>query len=144
MAILPSPIKERFEHILNESNEKFKGGSYDDSILLLEEAWNLIPEPKGIYSEEGYHLVKDIIDTCFIIKDFKKAKEWADKIFLTGFERIDSGGKEFISGKVAFELNDLETAKEFFRIANSKSEGRCFGSPKNAKYLKFFKFEIAR
>ncbi|REK76864.1 hypothetical protein [Paenibacillus paeoniae] len=139
MAILPSPINERFENILNESNEQFKGGNYVDSILLLEEAWNLIPEPKGIYSEEGYHLVKDIIDTCFIINDFKKAKEWADKIFLTGFERIDTGAKEFISGKVAFELGNLETAKAFFRIADSKSEGRCFGSSKNVKYLEFYK-----
>ncbi|MGE1054984.1 hypothetical protein ACQGS7_26810, partial [Bacillus sp. GFa4/2] len=89
--------------------------------------------------EESYHLVKDIISTCFMVNDLKKAKEWADKIFLTGFARIDSGDKEFIAGKVAFELDDLETAKEFFSIANTKSEGRCFGNPKNTKYLKFLK-----
>lgn len=64
---------------------------------------------------------------------------WSEQIFLTGFARIDSGDKEFIAGKVAFELNDLETAKEFFSIANKKSEGRCFGNPQNTKYLKFFK-----
>ncbi|WP_128102965.1 hypothetical protein [Paenibacillus sp. DCT19] len=139
MATLLPQIKEKFENIINESDEKFKDANYDESIFLLEEAWNLIPSPKGLYSEESYHLVKDIIDTCFIKNDFKKAKEWADKIFLTGFDRIDSGDKEFISGRVAFELGDLETAKEFFRIASDKSEGRCFGSPKKAKYLKFFK-----
>lgn len=74
-----------------------------------------------------------------IVKDYKKAKEWAERIFLTGFARIDSGDKEFIAGKVAFELGDFETVKEFFSIANHKSEGRCFGSPNNTKYLKFFK-----
>lgn len=58
---------------------------------------------------------------------------------MTGFARIDSDDKEFIAGKVAFELGDLETAKEFFNIANKKSEGRCFGNPKNVKYLKFLK-----
>ncbi|MED4402853.1 hypothetical protein [Metabacillus fastidiosus] len=139
MYILKSPVKEEFESLLDKSNEQFNNGNHHDSILLLEEAWDLIPEPKGIYSEESYHLVKDIIATYFIINDFKKAKEWTDKIFLTGFARIDSGEKEFISGKVAFELGELEIAKEFFNIANNKSEGRCFGSPKSTKYLKFFK-----
>ncbi|AIQ17236.1 hypothetical protein H70357_11655 [Paenibacillus sp. FSL H7-0357] len=139
MATLQSPINEKFESLVSESNEQFNNGNHEDSISLLEEAWNLIPDPKGIYCEESYHLVKDVIATCLIINDLKKAKLWADKIFLTGFDRIDSGDKEFISGKVAFELGDLETAKEFFSIANRKSEGRCFGSPKNIKYLKFFK-----
>ncbi|WP_342559049.1 hypothetical protein [Metasolibacillus sp. FSL K6-0083] len=139
MAILQSPIKEEFENLLEKSNEQFNNGNYNDSIVLLEEAWDIIPDPKGIYCEESYHLVKDIISTCFIVNNFKKAKEWADKIFLTGFDRIDSGDKEFIAGKVAFELGDLETAKEFFNIANKKSEGRCFGNPKNTKYLKFLK-----
>jgi hypothetical protein len=139
MAVLQTPIKEKFESLVNESNEQFNNGNHMDSILSLEKAWDLIPEPKGIYSEESYHVVKDIIHSYFIVNDFEKVKEWAEKIFLTGFDRIDSGGKEFISGRVAFELGDLETAKEFFSIANRKSEGRCFGSPKHTKYLQFFK-----
>lgn len=139
MAALQSPMKEKFESLVNESNEQFNNGNHEDSILLLEEAWNLIPEPKGIYCEESYHLVKDIVTTCLMKNDLIKAKEWVNKIFLTGFDRIDTGDKEFISGKVAYELGEFETAKEFFRISNRKSEGRCFGSPKNAKYLKFFK-----
>lgn len=137
MAILQSPIKEKFESLVNKSNEEFDNGKHNDSIKLLEEAWNLLPDPKGIYSE-SYHLVKDIIDTCFVINDFNKAKDWSDKIFLTGFMRIDTGEKEFISGKVAFELGDLETANEFFSIAHKKSEGRCF-EDEDVKYLKFFK-----
>lgn len=36
---------------------------------------------KGIYSEESFHLVKDIIDTCFVIRGFKKAKEGQIKCF---------------------------------------------------------------
>ncbi|MGG4552087.1 hypothetical protein [Paenibacillus humicus] len=137
MANLQSPIKEKYESLLSKSNEEFDNGKHDDSILLLEEAWALLPSPKGIYSE-SYHLVKDIIDTCFIINDFKKAKEWAEKIYLTGFMRIDSGEKEFISGKIAFELGDYEIAKEFFNFANVKSEGRCF-EDEDDKYLRFYK-----
>ncbi|MNI77071.1 hypothetical protein D3C73_1333410 [compost metagenome] len=98
----------------------------------------LLPEPKGIYSEESFHQVKDIIDTCFVIKDFIKAKEWSDKNHLTGFARKDTGKKEFMSEKVAFEMGDLKLAKEFFSIANKKSEGRWF-EDEDVKYLKCFK-----
>lgn len=139
MSKLSTSTKEKFESKLIDCNKNFEKGDYNRCILLLEEAWDLIPDPKGIYSEESYHLVKDIIHISLKINDYNKAKEWVENIFLTGFDRIDSGDKEFISGRVAFELGDLETAKEFFRIANDKSEGRCFGSPKNTKYLKFFK-----
>lgn len=138
MANLQSPIKEKFETLVNKSNEQFENGKHNDSIITLEEAWDLLPEPKGVYSEESFHLVKDIIDTCFIIKDYKKAKEWSDKIYLTGLARKDTGKKEFISGKVAFELGEVEVAKEFFYIANKKSEGRCFEG-EDTKYLRCFK-----
>ncbi|MGE7022137.1 hypothetical protein [Solibacillus cecembensis] len=137
--MLPSSIKEKLENLVDKSNEQFNNGCHQDSILLLEEAWNLIPEPKGIYSEESYHIVKDIIETYYVLNDFKKAKEWGEKIYLTGFARIDSGEKEYINGEIAFELGNLEIAKEFFSIANDKSEGRCFDSPNRVKYLKFFK-----
>lgn len=139
MANLQSPIKEKFKSLVEQSNKQFDNGNHNESISLLEEAWDLIPEPKGIYSEESYHVVDDIIDTCFIINDFEKAKEWAGKLFLTGFARIDSGEKEFTSGRVAFALGDLDTAKEFFSIANRKSEGRCFEDPEDIKYLKLLK-----
>lgn len=138
MAYLQSPLKENFESLVNKSNEQFENGNHNESIRTLEEAWELLPEPKGIYSEESFHLVKDIIDTCFIIKDYKKAKEWSDKLFLTGLSRKDTGKKEFISGKISLELGDIELAKEFFSIANKKSEGRCF-EDEDTKYLKCFK-----
>lgn len=137
MAILQSPLKEKFESLVNQSNDEFDRGNHNESITLLEEAWSVLPTPKGIYNE-SYDLVNDIIDTCFIVKDFKTAKKWSDKMFLTGFMRIDTGEKEFISGKVAYELGDLEIAKEFFNFANKKSEGRCF-EDEDVKYLKFFK-----
>lgn len=139
MTALPASIKEKVEHLVDKSNEQFSNGRHHDSILLLEEAWSLLPEPKGIYSEESYHIVKDIIETYYILNDFRSAKEWAEKIYLTGFARIDSGEKEYMNGEIAFELGDLAIAKAFFSIANDKSEGRCFDSPNRVKYLKFFK-----
>lgn len=81
MAILQSPIKEEFERLLEISNEQFNKGNYNDSILNLEKAWDIIPNPKGIYCEESYHLVKDIISTCFMINDLKKQRCGQSKFF---------------------------------------------------------------
>jgi len=137
MAQIQAPIKVKFEALINESNEQFHSGKHQESMLLLEEAWELIPEPKGIYSE-SYHVVEDIIDTLFLLQDFNKAYEWSTKIFTTGFMRFDTGGKEFISAKAAYELGEFDLAKEFFNFAFKKSEGRCF-EDEDPKYLEFFK-----
>lgn len=137
MERLNSPLKEQVESIMNESNQEFDKRNYHDSIRLLENAWGLLPEPKGEYSE-SYHIALYASETYLLIKDNTKAKEWADIIYKCGLNRVDSGEREFLSAKVAFESGDLEKAKGLFAIANNKSEGRCFGSD-DAKYLKFFK-----
>lgn len=80
MAILQSPLKEKFESLVNQSNDEFDKGNHNESITLLEEAWSVLPNPKGIYNE-SFDLVNDIIDTCFIVKDFKTAKNGQIKCF---------------------------------------------------------------
>ncbi|OAX47222.1 hypothetical protein [Paenibacillus sp. AD87] len=137
MAKLQANIQVKIDAIVNESNELFQNGKHKESTILLEEAWSLIPEPKGIYSE-SYHIVKDIVDTCILLKDFNKAYEWSKNIFITGFMRFDTGDKEFISAKAAYALGEFDLAKEFFSFAFKKSEGRCFEG-KDPKYLEFFK-----
>lgn len=59
-------------------------------------------------------------------KEPTEAKRWTDTIFICDLERVDSGEREFLVGKVAFELGDIDIAKEFFFIADKKSQGRCF------------------
>lgn len=71
----------RIRKSFRKSNEEFNNGNYNDSIVLLEEAWDIIPDPKGIYCEESYHLVKDIISTCFMVNDLKKQRSGQIKYF---------------------------------------------------------------
>lgn len=137
MATIQSKLKEQVEELIADSNNEFQQENYIKSIELLEKAWIIVPNPKGIYSE-SYYLARDIIETCFIIKDFSRAKDWSEKIFLTGFMRIDTGEKEFIAGKVAYELGELDIATEFFLIASKKSEGRCF-EDEDSKYIKLIR-----
>lgn len=122
---LESPLKEEIEDLDDRSNEAWDEGNYEESIKLMLEIWNKLPVPKGEYPE-SYHLCMGLSETYLLIKDNKNAKKWSEEIYKCDLDRIDSGEREFLSGKVAFAMHDLTSSKHFFAIANKKSEGRCF------------------
>jgi tetratricopeptide (TPR) repeat protein len=136
-AELDKALKEQIEKLIEESNMEFDQKNYIKSVDLLQKAWDLIPNPKGRYSE-SYDIALYSSETYLFMNDIIKAKEWADQIFDCALHRIDSGEREFLSGKIAFEAGELDKAYQFFAVANQKSSGRCF-IDEDAKYLKFFK-----
>lgn len=135
--LLVEPYKSKVENLIDEGIAHFKNDEASLAIDKMNEAWNAIPYPRVNY-DESYHLVKKIINICIMTKQPENAYKWVNICFIADLERIDTGEREFLAGKVAFECNDLINAKELFFIANQKSGGRCFG-PKDGKYLKFFK-----
>jgi tetratricopeptide (TPR) repeat protein len=137
MEILNKNLKQRVSSLFDKSNKKFDLGYYGESIKYLEEAWDALPDPKGIY-DESYHFAMYLSETYLLVKNYERAKKWADEIYHCHLERIDSGEREFLSGKVAYAMGDLSTANRYFLVANEKSEGRCFEN-EDKKYLKFFK-----
>lgn len=123
---LESPLREEIEELDDRSNDAWSDGNYEESIQLALEAWNKLPAPKGEYPE-SYYLCDGLACTYLLIGDHVNAKKWSEELYQCDLERIDSGEREFLSGKVAFAMNDLESAKKYFTIANKKSSGRCFG-----------------
>ncbi|MCM3185719.1 MULTISPECIES: hypothetical protein [Priestia] len=73
-----------------------------------------------------------------MIKNYKSAKQWLNRLYTSDFERIDDGEREFLSRTIYYELGELNVAKEFFDIANKKSEGRSFEG-QDVKYIKLLK-----
>lgn len=134
---LDSELSKLIKSLINRSNEEYDQGKYLESIEILEDAWYRLPEPKGGYSE-SYYIASDISEIYLKLKKLKEAKKWSDELFKCALHRIDSGEREFLAGKVAFESSEFDTAKQYFTIANEKSEGRCFeDEPK--KYIQFLK-----
>ncbi|MFB7142114.1 hypothetical protein ACFCYN_20930 [Gottfriedia sp. NPDC056225] len=132
-----SNLEQGISSLFDKSNEEFDLGNYEDSINYLLEAWNAIPEPKGIY-KDSYHFALYLSETNLLINNFIEAKKWADVIYSCGLDRIDSGEREFLSGKVTYEMGDISAARSYFDLANEKSEGRCFIN-EDKKYVEFFK-----
>ncbi|MED3999117.1 hypothetical protein [Priestia aryabhattai] len=127
----------RIEKYKTKSDECFENNDYETSIDLLVQAWGEIPQPKGLYPDT-YNIVRDIIDTFTVIKNYKSAKQWLNHLYTSDFERIDDGEREFLSRTIYYELGELNAAKEFFDIANKKSEGRSFEG-QDVKYIKLLK-----
>ncbi|MED3897463.1 hypothetical protein P4797_21060 [Priestia aryabhattai] len=130
-------IQQRVGEYRVKSDQLFKQKNYQQSVDVLIKGWEEIPLPKGLYNDT-YEVVKDIIDTFIIMNDYESAQYWLTHLYSSGFKRFDDGEKEFISGVIYYELGSLLLAKEFFDIANRKSEGRLFEG-KDTKYIKLLK-----
>lgn len=131
-------LGEEINEALERSEELWKNKKYKESIALLEETWDKLPNTKLEY-DESFLIVWGILDTAILIKDIEKMNKWVDKIFVADPERGDYGERELWAGKVAYESGNFEKAKEYLEVSYKKSRGRCFGHKDDQKYLQFIK-----
>ena len=117
--------KYEIEKEMEKSDDEWENENYNKSIDHLLNAWNMLPEPKTSYTI-SYHLADELIISYLQIKDNDNASKWIEVFFKCDPERIDSGEREFLAGKVAYSSNKTRQAIEYFKIANKKSRGRCF------------------
>lgn len=108
---------------------------YQKSLKLVLEMWDLLPEEKLIYAE-SWVVVSTILELAIEYGDRETMQKWIDKIDLVTLESYHSGERECYKGKVAYEMGDFDTAREYLSCANKKSRGRCFGE-KDKKYIIF-------
>lgn len=118
-------LQEQLDHLMELSEEAWEEKNYLKSIKYCEDAWNILPEPK-VNHEDSYMIIKDIIETYGLIDDWQNAKKWVPQIFECDKERVDDGDREFIAGKVEFELGNIDEAKKLFHTADMKSKSACF------------------
>lgn len=133
MAYLNLSIQQQLDLIIEKLNTSYEKGDYKSAIQLAEEAWSILPDPKGSY-DESYHIAKDLIKLSLKESNLVNAKKWSKIIYECDLERIDSGERDFYSGVVMYEMGELDVAKKYFLSANIKSDGRCFEG-EDKKYL---------
>ncbi|MBI5939072.1 MAG: hypothetical protein HY859_01465 [Caulobacterales bacterium] len=110
-------------------------GDFQTGLCHLQSLWAAVPEPKAD-TLNAYLIVEYGVAFSLKVQDLDQAQEWADRAPVFAAKRHDMGEVEFLIGKVAFERGQTEKAKEQFRIANAKSEGRAFeGKDKRYKLL---------
>ncbi|WP_343338343.1 hypothetical protein TPELB_04850 [Terrisporobacter petrolearius] len=105
------------EKLIMQNYEEFENKNYENTIQLLIEAWDKIPNNKYEHLE-SYSIVANI--------------------FYAALDRFDSGDRELWAGRVAYEIGEKDKALEYFRVSVKKSEGRCFYDDEDLKYKQFF------
>lgn len=138
MPELNSPLKEKVEELLFKKAElDFEKKEYDSCIKNLKTAWELLPDEKIKWNES--YLIADYLAAVYVLeKKFDDALNWSTILQKCDLERGDFGEREFALGKVYYEMQDLEKAKEQFIIAMKKSEGRMFEG-EDKKYIDLVK-----
>lgn len=136
MALVQGSLGDRIEEIRALTRKMISGDDAEKAIVMLEEAWDLLPEGKYEY-DESFHIVAYILEAAIKTDNKECLLKWKDRVLLADPERYDCGEKEMWVGRANYVLGDLEGAREFMKIANEKSGGRCF-RPKDTEYKKFY------
>ncbi|MCW7490917.1 hypothetical protein [Leptospira meyeri] len=118
---------------------KFKENKYEECITDLVKVWNDIPEPKIDFPDGNVYLVFEYFVRIYLkLQKFDEAYKWAIESTVFNNNRNRAGESEFLIGKVAFENENFEFAKDMFYIAKKRSGGRCFDG-QNSDYKNLLK-----
>ena len=128
---------------LKPATDFYKQGDYSNALLFLERYWENLPLPKE-KTLNSYMSVRYGVKFSLDAKDLESAWKWAergllysgniklmneDELFRIG--KVNLGGEsEFLAGTVAYEKEDFETAKSFFKVTRKMSGKRLFKDKK--------------
>lgn len=129
---------ERIDKIAEEGNELYRKGDLDNALKKYSEGYNLIPNPKKLYSESLWFEVA-IGDIFFDNKKYDEAIIYYEKAKnnITG-NGINNPYILFKYGASAFELNMIIEANEFLLRAYMLS-GQDIFNEYDKKYFEFIK-----
>ncbi|MBO9728103.1 MAG: hypothetical protein J7623_05640 [Chitinophaga sp.] len=136
MQIQDQKIIAAIEGIWEEAEVLFDKSDLARYAQKLEEAWELLPQPKQSY-EDSFPLAGAITATYLELKDFPAMLRWAKILQECDPERQDDGEKEFMLGQALFENGAMEEATKYLHVAMQKSGGRVFEGA-DEKYLHVF------
>jgi tetratricopeptide (TPR) repeat protein len=130
-------IKEEIENSINNAFEVYAVETPDECLAILINAWNIIPDAKEEW-DEAYLLSKYITSVYFNINDLDNALQWLKNYKTCDEKQRNYGESEFMAGKIYYELDEKNKAKEYFKIADKKSRSRCWEG-EDVKYFQLFK-----
>ena len=121
--------------------DALKNGDADMAQSLLEQGWNMIPEPKS-----GYDIsTSKVLGSIRLMAQSGKpslALKWIEELKRVSVSDIDAE-PDFLIGVTFFELGNTEAAFQHFDQSSKMSKGRCFQG-EDKKYLDFYKERAAR
>lgn len=119
-----------------EINDNFPTDA-DARLRELISLWKKIDEPKE-NNKNSYLIIAKIVSIYLKKQDYENSWTWAQNAILYSDNHNQAGESEFLLGKVAFEMGNLENSKEWFKKVKKKSGVRLFKEEKK-EYLELIK-----
>lgn len=132
---LEKEIQLNVDSLIAKATEYYQSGNFISALNCLNQAWDLLPELKNEF-DDSYRIAKYIVLLSLKFKEFETASKWISILYECNKNRIDSGEREYLHGKVVLAMNNESEAKLLFRIAYQKSEGRY---PEEKEFLNLIK-----
>ena len=110
---------------LDDIDPLFLSGDYQEGFRKLWELWEKVPEPKTGTSN-AYWAIETGVLFALRSGNLDEARKWAELAPSFKAKRQDMGEVEFLIGKVALALGEINRARENFISAYKKSDGRVF------------------
>jgi tetratricopeptide (TPR) repeat protein len=129
-------LQEQIDDFYNQINIHWEKKEFEHISNVLDDAWGVLSLPKQEH-HESYHICNFHIINYMELKNFDKALLWAHKIQTCALTRVNDGDREFLKATVLYALKEFPSALDLLKIANNKSDGRCFKEV-DIKYKQFF------
>lgn len=114
---------------LKPATDFYKQGDYSNALLFLERYWESLPLPKE-ETLNSYMSVRYGTKISLDMNDLDSAWKWAQRGLLYSGNFNLMGESEFLAGTVAYEKEDFETARSFFKLTRKMSGKRLFKDEK--------------
>ncbi|WP_339705301.1 hypothetical protein [uncultured Kriegella sp.] len=137
MKDLDDSKKKKIDDLIENAMRIFDPKNIEQTILILEEAWDILPAKKEDW-KESFLISKYITHVYFNAEQYDNALVWAKK-FNDSNPGRDYGESEFMLGKILVKKNETKKAKKYFEIADKKSDGRVWKGEKDMNYFKVYK-----
>ena len=143
MIKLDQETEEKVQAALFEANQQFNNYETENSLQTLRDAIALFPD-KPERCHLGWSLFNQICEYAYEDGVINVLDEFIPRYAECDSEQRGFGTSDFLIAKISFDRGEFDKAKNFFEIANRKSEGRVWKQNKlDPKYLDFFKNSFA-
>lgn len=137
MAVLETRLQNRIDALQEEANEHFESNR-ETYFRLLQQAWDLYPEPKENWNE-AYSLAKEFFLVYLENNELESAGHWLHEMKKNNDTlQLSEGDFQFNEAKFLFETGDHAMAFQRFDEV-VKDAGMRYFDEEDARYLEFYR-----
>lgn len=122
---LSSSVQAEVDRLYGRAIDDYRKRNLSGSISALLAAWGQLPEPKTVY-DESFHISRLLSKAWLELGNCDEARSWCGILFKCATDRLDSGERDFLAGRIALSCGDVVKARHHFQRAFQKSDGRIF------------------